>query len=318
MARSETSLVAALLTQRLIDGVAEPLKASEYWKLVAQLDDLKELLGRSADELAVDLGIDAGTADRVARRLDQVTQVAFALDEAEQGGLRVVTSVDDEYPSVLAERLAAAAPPLLYVVGDTDLLHGGGLGVVGSRDVSPEAAEVAKDAGRLATAHGAAVLSGAAKGVDRLAMTAAVDAGGRAVGVLAESLTRMARDPDTRRAVTDGSLCLVTPYKPSAGFSVALAMARNKLVYALSTATLVVTTDHDKGGTWAGAVESIAQRYAPVLVWTGAGAGKGNRPLVERGGAAVDDLAGLFPLTRDTRDTRNIGDSRPTQLSLEL
>lgn len=312
MARSEASLVAALLTQRLVDGAAEPLKASEYWQLVALLGDLKELLGRSAGELVADLGVDAATAERVARRIDQVTQVAFALDEAEQGGLRIVTSVDEQYPRVLVDRLGSAAPPLLYAVGDVGLLHGGGLGVVGSRDVSPEAGEVAKDAGRVAAAEGVKVVSGAAKGVDRLAMIAAIGAGGRAVGVLAESLTRMARDADTRRAITDGSLCLVTPYKPSAGFSVALAMGRNKLVYALSTATLVVTTDHDKGGTWAGAVESLAQRYAPVLVWTGAGAGKGNGPLVERGGVPVDDLARLFPLAGGGRE------SRPVQLSLEL
>src|SRR5688500_6586365 len=110
MARSETSLVATLLSQRWIDGAAEPLKASEYWKLVAQLGDLRELLGRSAGELVAARGSDAGTSERVVRRLDQFTQVAFALDEAEQGGLRVVTSVDEEYPGVLVDRLGTAAP----------------------------------------------------------------------------------------------------------------------------------------------------------------------------------------------------------------
>lgn len=313
MARSQSSVVAAALTQRLVDGPVDPLKASEYWSLVSRVDDLEALLGRSAEQLTDDFGVDRQLAERLVQRLDQVTQVAFALDEAEQSGLRIVTSLDDDYPPALLHRLGQAAPPLLYVAGETDLLQGGGLGVVGSRDVSPDAAEVAKDAGRTAAAQGVSIISGAAKGVDRLAMNAAVDAGGRAVGVLAESLTRLVRDADTRRAITDGSLCLITPYKPSAGFSVALAMGRNKLVYALSTATLVVTTDHEKGGTWAGAVESLRQRYAPVLVWAGAGAGKGNEPLIDRGGVPVREVGALFPLDAHVDEDRG-----PAQLSLEL
>jgi predicted Rossmann fold nucleotide-binding protein DprA/Smf involved in DNA uptake len=296
MSRSESSLVAVLLAQRLVDGDAEPLKASEYWALLGQVGHLKELLDLSPAEMTKHLGVEPDLASRVAARLDRATQVAFAIDEAEQSGLRVITSVDDEYPHVLADRLRASAPPLLYVAGEPALLTSGGLGVVGSRDVAPAAAGAAQEAGRTAAAQGVPIVSGGAKGVDRLAMGAALDAGGRAVGVLAESLTRSVRDADTRRAITEGSLCLCTPYKPSAGFSVATAMGRNKIIYALSTATLVVSSDHDKGGTWAGATEALRHGYSPVLVWMGEGAGKGNEALVARGAASISEVAEVFPL----------------------
>ncbi|HVM09169.1 MAG TPA: DNA-processing protein DprA [Acidimicrobiales bacterium] len=296
MPRSESSLVAVLLTQRLVDGSAEPLKATEYWRVLAQVEHLKELLGLSVDQLVREVGLDDDLAERVAARLDQATQVAFSVDDLEQSGIRVVASVDDDYPDVLMERLRTGAPPLLYVAGDPRLLSAGGLGVVGSRDVAPEGAEVAKAAAARAASAGVPVVSGGAKGVDRLAMGAALEAGGSAVGALADSLMRTVRDPDTRRAITDGSLCLCTPYKPSAGFSAATAMGRNKIIYALSTATLVVASDHDKGGTWSGAVEALKHGYSPVLVWTGEGGGKGNRPLVERGGIPIDDMDELFPL----------------------
>jgi predicted Rossmann fold nucleotide-binding protein DprA/Smf involved in DNA uptake len=52
-----------------------------------------------------------------------------------------------------------------------------------------------------------------------------------------------------------------------AGFSVGNAMQRNKLIYALADCALVVNSDHQKGGTWAGAVEQLEKyRFVPVYV----------------------------------------------------
>jgi predicted Rossmann fold nucleotide-binding protein DprA/Smf involved in DNA uptake len=109
---------------------------------------------------------------------------------------------------------------------------------------------------------------------------------------------------------------LITPYKPTAGFTVANAMGRNKLIYALSEATLVVACDTDKGGTWSGAVEALRQDISPVLVWTGAGAGAGNRALIERGALPVDDIDGLFPLPRRVADPRQPPPSHQLALGL--
>jgi predicted Rossmann fold nucleotide-binding protein DprA/Smf involved in DNA uptake len=67
-------------------------------------------------------------------------------------------------------------------------------------------------------------------------------------------------------------------------------------IYALSTATLVVAAEAEQGGIWAGATEAIRQFTAPVLVWTGGGAGNGNALLAERGATALHQLSDLFPL----------------------
>ena len=52
----------------------------------------------------------------------------------------------------------------------------------------------------------------------------------------------------------DGRLVFISPYDPAAGFSVRHAMQRNKIIYALADAALVVASDFEKGGTWAGAI----------------------------------------------------------------
>jgi predicted Rossmann fold nucleotide-binding protein DprA/Smf involved in DNA uptake len=241
-------------------------------------------------------GVEGPLADRIADLVGAATSFAFALEDQEQSGLRVVASVDDDYPAALVDRLGRGAPPLLYLVGDARLLATALLGVVGSREVAEGAADAARRAAGVAVAHGLGVVSGGAKGVDRLAMGASLDAGGHAVGVLADSLARTVRDAEIRRMIGEGRLCLCTPYKPTAGFSVPNAMGRNKLIYALSEATFVVAADLEQGGTWAGAVEALKAGTTPVVVWTGEDAGPGNSKLVDRGAKAITRVDDLFPL----------------------
>lgn len=108
------------------------------------------------------------------------------------------------------------------------------------------------------------------------------------------ALARRIREPATRRAITEGRLCLCTPYKPTAGFSVANAMGRNRLVFALTGATLIVAADEGRGGTWEGAVEALRGRITDVAVWQGAGAGHGNAALVALGARPITSPAALF------------------------
>ncbi len=292
--RSNSSLASLLLTNRLVDSGAKPLTSRDYWNLLQAVEDPADLLGVGARDLAANWQLRPDVAERIGRLLDAGTALAVELEHLEQQGLQAVSPFDPAYPSRLRKRLGSTAPPLLYVAGPDALLGDPGVAVVGSRNVDDQGAAVARQAAELIARHGQTVISGGAKGVDQLAMDAARDAGGAVVGVLAAALNRRLRDPDIRRAIAAGRLCLITPYKPSAGFSVANAMARNKIIYALARVTLVVAADADRGGTWEGAVEALRRGFGAAAVWTGAGAGPGNTPLIERGAIPVDDLAQLF------------------------
>ena len=131
---------------------------------------------------------------------------------------------------------------------------------------------------------GRGLVSGGARGVDRAAMHGALDAGGRVVGVLADGLERAAMLREHREALMDGRLILVSPYDPAARFQVGHAMQRNKLIYALSDAALVVNSDYGKGGTWTGATEQLDKlKLAPVYVRANGEMGRGLEALRERG-----------------------------------
>jgi predicted Rossmann fold nucleotide-binding protein DprA/Smf involved in DNA uptake len=86
-----------------------------------------------------------------------------------------------------------------------------------------------------------------------------------------------------------GDLALVTPYAPGAGFSVGAAMGRNKLIYALADYALVIASDVDKGGTWAGATEALKARWIPVFVLDGLQSPEGNRQLLQKGAVPLPD-----------------------------
>ena len=231
--------------------------------------------------------------------------MAFELDRLRQAGIHTLTPFDEHYPCLFKHRLKEKAPVVLYVAGPLDLLDRPGLGVVGSRDIGSEGAEVAKGAARLATRLGLPVVSGGARGVDQLAMNAAIDEegiAGAAIGFLADSMERQIKRPDTRRVILDGRALLCTPYKPDARFTAGTAMGRNKLIYAGSVTTLVVASDIESGGTWAGAVESLKHGFGPVAVWRGPGEGPGNKRLEQLGAMPVGSLDELEALLIEAQD----------------
>ena len=294
--RHDDSLVTILLAGRLCAEGVQPFKASEFWRLLDANGggmDPAVLLNKGEAQLVQDHGLPADVAGRVVGLSQRATAVAFELERLEQSGIRTVTVFDEHYPSGWRHRLAAKAPPLLYAAGAIEQLGTLGLGVVGSRDVSPEGGEVARECARLAARRGIPLVSGGARGVDQTAMDAAFEAGGAVVGILAESLSRKLKRPDVRRAVHEGSTVICTPYSPDAAFSVGSAMGRNKLIYAQSALTLVVASDYGTGGTWSGATEALKHGYGEVAVWRGDGEGPGNAELEQRGALPVASLCDI-------------------------
>ena len=119
-------------------------------------------------------------------------------------------------------------------------------------------------------------------------MAAAFEAGGSVVGVLPEGVERRIRESTTRQAIADGLVVVVSPYHPAAGFSAGAAMARNKLIYALSDAAVVISSASGSGGTWEGAVQALDHDWVPVLVRSDAGVPAGNVELIARGARPID------------------------------
>ncbi len=280
-----------LLTSPLVAGrgdlLAKLLSLGEYNRLARLLQEKQkqpaDLIGDEADEL-IKLCAQQFGGDRLDILLGRGFQLSQAVERWIARNIWVISRADSIYPGRLKARLKEDAPPLLYGCGDLALLEKGGLAVVGSRHVDEELISYTEGIGRLAAQAQRALISGGAKGIDRAAINGALQSGGEAVAVMCDSLERAAVAHENREPFMDHRLAVVSPYDPGAGFNVGNAMQRNKVIYAIADAGLVVTSDFEKGGTWAGAIEQLEKlHFVPVFVRNGEHAGRGNSALIRHG-----------------------------------
>lgn len=271
---SENTQAILLLTAPLILGerhtTADLLKPNEYQKFARHLLDMgrqpADLLSRGADEV-IEASRRLVEEGRLRRLLERGFLLSQAVERWQSRAIWVISRADASYPRRLKVKMKARAPAVLYGCGDSALLNTGGLAVVGSRHVSDALVTYAGEVGALAARAEQTVVSGGARGVDRAAMDGALSAGGRVIGVLAEELEREAMNRRNRDPLRSGRLVLVSEYDPCSRFSIGHAMQRNKLIYAFADNALIVNSDLEKGGTWAGAVEQLDKlHFAPVFV----------------------------------------------------
>jgi predicted Rossmann fold nucleotide-binding protein DprA/Smf involved in DNA uptake len=292
--RAVLALCSAFGADDTSSAEAAPYTLSEWNQLAraiqsSNLQRPAALAGRSTEELTTSLAVPSDEAERIRRLLDRGAVLAPQLEELFARGIWAVTRADPRYPARLKQTLKHQAPSVLFGSGEIEFLQRGGVAVVGSRNIDEEGTAFARLVGKKCAESKMPVVSGGARGTDRIAMEAAVEAGGAAFGVLADSLERTVRQPDLRELLLEGRLVLLTPYSPTAGFSVGAAMGRNKVIYGLADFGVVVSSDFEKGGTWAGAVENLKAGWCPLCVRAGEGAPKGNRELLKQGAVALEE-----------------------------
>lgn len=275
-------LVVAALTSQLLPDL-DPMPGAA-WRAIKRLPE-SEIVSTARVRLP---GVDA---ELIQKRLDRMDEFEEKVSRLSEAGIALVTEFEPDFPQLWIERLGDKTASHLFVAGNASLLNTSSVGVVGSREVDSAGMGFSREVASEAVRLGHAVISGGAKGVDEIAMQAALEAGGSAVGILAESLVKQMRKWD----VESGQVCLASPFAPDIGFLVGNAMARNKLIYAGSLGTVVVSSAFESGGTWSGATEALRQSLCPVLVRDIPL--EGNQGLLAKGGVPIreaGDLGGLL------------------------
>jgi DNA processing protein len=310
---SANTLAVLLLTSPLLQeggkgsGKDPVLTAVEYAQLAAVLHRKQhqpsDLINGSRQSLLGSLSSEFA-AERLDRLLSRGFQLSQAVEHWANRSISVVGRADSAYPRRFKQRLKHAAPPLLYACGNLALLNAPALAVVGSRNTPEPQLQQAEAVGALAAAAGVVLASGAAKGVDETAMLGSLAAGGCAIGVVADSLEKVSARPIWRQALVEGRLLLLSSDTPSARFQVWRAMARNKLIYALADAALVVSSAKGEGGTWTGAMEQLQKlQFCPLHVLNDPRGGAGLAALAETGAQPWSNPASpeaLLALLRET------------------
>jgi DNA protecting protein DprA len=169
--------------------------------------------------------------------------------ELNEQGVSILLKGTPGYPEHLSNALGAKAPPVLFALGNLDLLQMPAVGFCGSRKASEKGLSVTAECAGALAAQGVNVISGYAHGVDLAAHSSALEAGGVTTIILAEGILGFKIKSDIKNLINNDNYLVVSTYSPRLPWSGRQAMARNRIICGLSNAMIVIESG-DKGGTF--------------------------------------------------------------------
>ena len=247
-----------LLTSQLGDLERKPLTVAQFRTLAMRVaqgkisDDMREL----TEQDIIALGYDRTMAARMISLLGNTKDLDQYLKTGNRFGCVPISRISQEYPLAVHKRLGLDAPGCLWAKGNMDLLHTQTVSLVGCREISPMNYQFAEKAGKEAARQGITLVSGNARGADKIAQDACLAEGGNVICVVADELMNCS-PMDNVLYISEDSFDL--PFTP------ARALSRNRVIHTLGYLTLVAQSNLGTGGTWDGTVKNLKNHWNPVF-----------------------------------------------------
>jgi len=191
-------------------------------------------------------------AETVSALRSPVEQAFDTWKDLERKGVMVLPLGFRGYPDRINQILGDSAPPIIYAVGNRDLLDKPSAGFCGSRLASALGIEIAQQSARLLANESINVVSGYAKGVDIATHSGALEAGGTTTIVLAEGILHFRLKEKDLPWLGDDPLSrivAISEFPPRVPWKAHNAMTRNRTICALSDALVIIQSGLD-GGTF--------------------------------------------------------------------
>jgi DNA processing protein len=192
---------------------------------------------------------DAGLGAKTIARLSAVrsdVDLNLLWRRAVDQDIRVLTWEDEAYPPRLKE--IEQPPPVLFVRGDWRPEDAIAVAVVGTRRITAYGRQVTEQLSGHLAANGITIVSGLARGVDEVAHSAALAAGGRTAAVLGCGVDRIY--PPENRGLADkimSSGALLSDYPMGTAPESSNFPPRNRIISGLTMATIVVEAGESSG-----------------------------------------------------------------------
>jgi len=222
------------------------------------------------------LGYGRDVSERILSLLGEENVLEYYLRRGEKLGCLPIIRASGQYPKVLWERIGPEAPGCLWAKGDIAILDTPMVALVGCRDIAPENGEFAREVGRQAALQGYTLVSGNARGADKIAQKACLQAGGRVVSVVADALT----DRGPRK-----NILYLSEDSFDLAFSAQRALSRNRVIHTLGRITFVAQSRYQMGGTWDGTVKNLRFGWSPVFCFRDGS--QAMEELIQMGGSEV-------------------------------
>jgi len=231
---------------------------------------------------------DKETTDLISVR-SNVPNYSFLVESLLEQGFSLIPINSEEYSKTLKENLKIKqAPPLLYVKGNKKILNEPSVAVVGSRNASEISLEFTRNIAKRCAQDYRVVVSGFARGVDKLALDSSIELNGHSIIVLPQGiLTFSSGFKKYYQQIVTGDVLVVSTFHPKVPWSVGLAMNRNIYIYGLAKEIYVAESD-SKGGTWAGVMDGLRKRRKIYVRQPESNERNANRLLILKGAIPVD------------------------------
>ena len=287
-----------LLTSQLGDPERKPLTVAQFRNLAKRAKAADRNVAARDLEIAdlMALGYDTHAAERIYGLLSGTNQLREYLRRAEACDCFPITRMNTAYPVAVRKRLGLDSPGVLWVKGDVTLLNRPAVAVIGSRELREENAKFAAEAGYQIAKQGYVLVSGNARGADRTAQEACLEAGGCVISVVADSLQKQ----ELRERVLYLSL---DDFDQE--FSAHRALHRNHVIHAMASLAIAAQCTLGKGGTWDGILVNLKNGWNPVYIY--ADGSKAAEELQNRGVQPVtaEDIRNIAALTLQSPNFMN-------------
>lgn len=203
------------------------------------------------------------------------------LQQGNRMGCTVLTRVSEGYPMSIRNCLGPEAPGCIWLKGDSSLLYRPAVALVGSREICPENEAFAREVGRQAAEQGYVLISGNARGADRVAQEGCLEAGGQVISIVADCLADQPHRENLLYISEDGY---------DLPFSSGRALSRNRLIHCMAIRTFVAQCGYGRGGTWDGTCRNLKGGWSQVFCFQDGS--KAVLELEQRGAGVIsmDDL----------------------------
>ena len=253
-----------------------------------------EMLPRSQSDLSAKFPKLAKILNGKIRAEDR-ERITMAYDQLKKERINIIYPGHPDFPPDILE-----IAPILFVKGQQKRLMSDNVAIVGARNVSDKGIRIARKlAGDLAS-EGINVVSGYAKGVDSEAHLGALEAEGTTTLVLPNGINQLRQKNTFKKFNWDRDVLAVSQFDPDTKWIARNAMARNKLVCALSKAVVVIESgpERDAQGKMSGTFNAAKMALSmglPLFVLNPNcldNAPKGNADLIALGGHSLNPANG--------------------------
>ncbi len=231
----------SLLTLAMLPGIGPRTLAN----LLDHFESAAAVLSASATELSQLVGVGPKMVHAIRTASHHVSATAIA-SWCATNDVSIVRRGTDLYPRMLDDLIDA--PPVLFIRGEVVAADEIAVAIVGTRHATAYGLKQAGHLAYLLAKAGVTVVSGLARGIDAAAHEGAIDGGGRTIAVLGSGLGQIYPSEHQGLANTiaaDGAV--ISEYPPDAKPSAGMFPQRNRLIAALSLATLVVEAPDRSG-----------------------------------------------------------------------